>query len=70
MFALKIDRLIIGTLRARITVGIRKRDNSTKQLRLSYCHHAMPFPMVYKTLSQNFDVIADQYSDDECLVFK
>ncbi|CAF1178561.1 unnamed protein product [Rotaria sp. Silwood1] len=70
MFPLNTGRLITRPSRIWIIIGIQKRNNSTRKLISSYYHHASPFPMVYKTLSQSFDAIADKYPDHECLVFK
>ncbi|CAF2685801.1 unnamed protein product [Rotaria sp. Silwood2] len=70
MFLLKTTRLIARPSHVWIIIGFQKRNNSTRKLTSSYYHHAAPFPMVYKTLSQSFDAIAEKYSDHECLVFK
>ncbi|CAF3766265.1 unnamed protein product [Rotaria sordida] len=70
MFPSNTGRLIACPSRVWTIIRIQKRNNSTRKLTSSYYHHASPFRMVYKTLSQSFDETADKYSDHECLVFK
>lgn len=70
MLTLNISRLVMRPLHVRINRRVQRRYNSTEKLKQSYYCQAIEFPIAYKTLSQNFDAIADQNPDHECLVFK
>lgn len=70
MLAANTCRLLTRPIRTWIINGIEKRTKSTAKLTSSYFHHVPSSPLVYRTISQNFDVIAEQNSDHECFVFK
>jgi hypothetical protein len=56
-----------------IILQFNKRDNSTTssiKLTSSHFHHVSSLPLIYKTISQNFDETAAKYPDHECYVFK
>jgi hypothetical protein len=59
-----------------IILQIKRRNNSTTpqtpslKLTSSYYHHASSLPLIYKTISQNFDETAAKHPDHECYVFK
>jgi len=54
-----------------IVFQLNKRNTSTTtKLTSSYCHHVSSLPLIYKTLSQQFDETANKYPNHECYVFK
>jgi hypothetical protein len=73
MFISKTKRFFTRPQATWVILQLKKRDSSTTpstKLTSSYYHHVSSLPIVYKTISQNFDETAAKYSDHECFIFK